>query len=121
MGEAIRPAGAEAVRERIERQRRDALTLANERRLAKADLRRRIKQREVDPVLLLQGHFSQDESTFQNMALDDFLLAIPRIGRGIADEILIEFGASSATKIGKLSATRRGDLAALLAEVMGKA
>jgi hypothetical protein len=109
----------EDIREARERQRVEALALANAVRVRRANMKRAIRKGLVDPVRLLNGQEPQWDEALDDTTLDHFLMAIPRIGRQTVDEILHEFGANGSLKLAYVSIPRRRELAYMIRMVKG--
>lgn len=77
---------------RIRQHRREALELANMVRTAQAELKRRLRQGRVNPVVLLQGHDEMWSRFAMELKIGPLLRSIPGFGREHVREILAECG-----------------------------
>jgi hypothetical protein len=111
----------EEKREARERQREDALAIANAVRIRRANMKRAIRTGLIDPIRLLNGQEPQWSEALDDTTLDHFLMAIPRFGRTTVDEIIHEFGTNGSLKMGYISIPRRRELAFMIRMVKGEA
>lgn len=102
-----------------ERQREEALALANAVRIRRANMKRAIRKGLIDPIRLLNGQEPQWNEALDSTTVEQFLMAIPKIGRITVDEILDEFGVSGTLKLGYVSTPRRRELAYMIKMVQG--
>lgn len=109
----------EDLRDARERQREEALALANQVRIQRANLKRALRKGLIDPVRLLNGQEPQWNEALDGTTLDQFLMAIPRFGRLTVDEIVAEFGGSGSLKLAYVSTPRRRELAYMIRMVKG--
>jgi hypothetical protein len=114
------PEGLGDVCDRLRKQRQEALNLANERRVALAALRNRIRTKELNVLMLLEGHLEEEEFLLGRATVESILMAIPRFGPLTVKAIMAELDMTTATRFGALSKTRRADLAATVRGVMGR-
>lgn len=91
-----------------------ALAIGNERRLAVAELKRKIRAGEVDAIDLVEGVCPEHEFALSHAKLYEFLLAIPRVGERTVHELLIELRMSGNLRFRSLSEKRRMEVAGLL-------
>lgn len=95
-------------------QRKTALQMANERRSEIAKLKRKLGDREVDPVHVLNQRDHPWHEIADSMQVQDFLMAIRGFGHKTVDEILADFGVSGKMHIDRLNAQRRKELIRLI-------
>lgn len=101
-------------------QRMKALALANERRTSIAQLKRKIGDREVDPVEVLNQRDHPWYEVAGTMQIQDFLLCIRGFGKKTVEEILGEFSVSGKVNVKHLSAQRRRELIHLISLLQTK-
>ena len=99
-----------AIPERSPDQRIDALTMANEIRTLRAQLKRDLKGRQVSIAALLLD----PPAWLQTAKVFDMLLAVPQVGRVKATKILDTCRVSPSKTFGGLSDRQRAELAARL-------
>lgn len=97
-------------REQAHKQRMDALKRANEVRLSRAQLKRDIKARKVNPLDVLVDPPVYAEGMF----IIDLLLAMPFVGRTKALGLLGRIDASPRKTVGALTARQRMAVAAFM-------
>lgn len=102
-----------------ERQRVEALALANVVRIRRANMKRAIRKGLIDPIRLLNGQEPQWDQALDDTTVEQFLMAIPRVGRTTVDEILHEFGTNGSFKMAYVSIPRRRELAYMIRMVKG--
>lgn len=106
-------------REARERQREDALVLANVVRTRRANMKRAIRRGLIDPIRLLNGQEPQWADALDSTTIEQFLMAIPRFGVMTTNDILHEFGVSGTLKMFYVSIPRRRELAFMIRMVRG--
>lgn len=79
-------------------------------RRARAEVKRQIAARELDPLEAFQRAIVDSSSTEAGLRVPDFLRAIPAIGRLKADRILQRLGISPVKRLGALGRRQRGAL-----------
>lgn len=114
------PEGLGDVGDRMRKQREEALAMANERRVALAALRRRIRTKELNVLMLLEGHLEDEEELLERATVESILMAIPRFGHITVKAIMADLDMTTATRFGSLSPNRRADLAATVRGVLGR-
>ncbi len=97
----------------------EALALANQIRIRRANLKRNIRQGKLDPVKLLEGGYVDWEEAFTDTTVEQFLMAIPRFGRITVQEILNELKVNGTLKLQYLTIARRKQLANMVRMVKG--
>ncbi|MDP3951536.1 guanylate kinase [Microbacterium sp.] len=80
---------------------------AVERRRARASLKRDLTTRVVAPQIVAAQAFADAESVAGSMRITDFLLALPAIGVGKRDRILVELDISPVKRLGGLGVRQR--------------
>ncbi|GGD78499.1 guanylate kinase [Microbacterium murale] len=83
---------------------------AVERRRARAALKRDLTMRVVAPQTIAAQAFDDAESVAGSMRITDFLLALPAIGVGKRDRILVELDISPVKRLGGLGVRQRVSL-----------
>ncbi|WP_426183165.1 guanylate kinase [Microbacterium sp. TWP3-1-2b2] len=83
---------------------------AVERRRARAALKRDLTTRVVAPQLVAAQAFEDADSVAGSMRITDFLLALPAIGVGKRDRILVELDISPVKRLGGLGVRQRASL-----------
>lgn len=83
---------------------------AVERRRARASLKRDLTMRVVAPQTIAAQAFDDAESVAGSMRITDFLLALPAIGVGKRDRILVELDISPVKRLGGLGVRQRVSL-----------
>lgn len=89
---------------------------AVERRRARAALKRDLAMRVVAPQRIAAQAFDDAHSVAGSMRITDFLLALPAIGAGKRDRILVELDISPVKRLGGLGVRQRASLRRLLDE-----
>ena len=87
-------------------QRTKALAAANELRLYRAEVKRDIGIGATDPVLPLMEH----DPKLETMRIEEYLLAIPKIGRSRIDILRRTVGIRPETQMGNLTDRQRDAL-----------
>jgi len=83
---------------------------AVERRRARASLKRDLTTRVVAPQLVAAQAFEDADSVAGSMRITDFLLALPAIGVGKRDRILVDLDISPVKRLGGLGVRQRASL-----------
>ena len=89
---------------------------AVERRQARASLKRDLGMRVVTPQSVAEQAFADADSVAGSMRITDFLLALPAIGVGKRDRILLDLDISPVKRLGGLGVRQRTHLGAWLDE-----
>lgn len=87
-------------------QRMNALELANQIRVYRADLKRRIAAGDIDIETVLRG----DDPMLATMKVWDLLMAVPKVGRTKANRALQRTRTSPTKTIGGLSERQRQEI-----------
>lgn len=96
----------EMVPERTMAQRMDALQRANDIRIKRARLKKKIKAGKVSPARIV----AEPAPELHTMKLFDVLLATPKIGRVKANKIVQRARVSPSKTLGGLTDRQRGEL-----------
>lgn len=83
---------------------------AVERRRARAALKRSLTMRVVTPQIIANQAFADADSVAGSMRITDFLLALPAIGVGKRDRILLDLDISPVKRLGGLGVRQRASL-----------
>lgn len=113
------PEEAEEVAERARSQPHEALALANARRMAIADLSRRVKAREVNVGVLLEGLLEDEEDVLAHMRVSKLLRSIPRFGEGRVEEVLEALRIHPTKRFRELTPNQRAELTSTVRMMIG--
>lgn len=83
---------------------------AVERRRARAAVKRSLTMRVVAPQVIARHAFGDADSVAGSMRITDFLLALPAIGVGKRDQILLDLDISPVKRLGGLGVRQRASL-----------
>lgn len=99
--------------QRRRHQQMQSLRRASEARSARAELKRLMREGELDPFGLIRGEYQEHEEVVLKWRIDQLLNAVPGIGPATAQEIFEMMPLSPTQRLHSLSNERRARLAEL--------
>jgi hypothetical protein len=100
-------------------QRREALAVANAKRVRKARLKKLLKKRELDVVDTLEGKHPEWDEAVGIMKIEELLRCIPRVGKLTTQEIADELHVSLHMRVRHMDEHLRADMARILRLLRG--
>lgn len=110
----------ETLPERRRRQRQEALDIANQTRTLQAELKKRLRDGRVNPVVLLEGHDRVWSKFALELKVGVLLRSIPTFGQDTVREILHEVGLFTDDKLKHQSNAVRKRLTYLVGLVLAR-
>jgi|SRR3954464_3166112 hypothetical protein len=110
----------ENYREKVNRQRMEALAKGNSVRFRRADLKRGIASGEIDIIDLLEGHLPEWDAALKSTPIHHLLTSIRRVGPGTAHDVEADLGVSGTLRVGDLSTKQRRELGRTVRMLLGR-